>query len=185
MRWRTGITFANVCIQASKREVDRRVLEHRSRYHRPMQPWPAPPADSPMPGAGEVVAVFADLAVRPDRLRRLTAGFNARERQRADSFATDEQQRLFARSPVEREQAFFRLWTCKEAFLKVTGEGLSRSTRSYEVELGRDGARLLWATGIADAARRYSVYPLDPGNGYAAALFAEAQGLTLRRFRWP
>ena len=43
-----------------------------------------------MPGAGEVVAVFADLAVRPDRLRRLAAGFTARERQRADSFATDE-----------------------------------------------------------------------------------------------
>ena len=30
-----------------------------------------------MPGAGEVVAVFADLAVRPNRLRRLTAGFTA------------------------------------------------------------------------------------------------------------
>jgi 4'-phosphopantetheinyl transferase len=232
-----------------------------------------------MPRPGEVVAVFADLAVAPDRLRRLTAGFTPRERQRAGSFATDEwrdrwsaargtlrevlgsalgiapeavglryrphgkpeldpacaplaaelrfnlshsgeralialarvevgadverlkprrtddiarrffapgeQQRLFALPPAERTQAFFRLWTCKEAFLKVTGEGLSRSTRSYEVELGPDGARLLWATGVADAARRYSVYPLDPGNGYAAALFAEAQGLTLRRFRWP
>src|SRR5256714_8730142 len=104
MRWRTRITFANVCIQASKREVDRRVLEHRSRYHRPMQPWPAPPADSPMPGAGEVVAVFADLAVRPDRLRRLTAGFTARERQPADSFATDEwRDRLSAAPGTPRE----------------------------------------------------------------------------------
>ena len=34
-----------------------------------------------------------------------------------------------------RADAFFRLWTCKEAFLKVTGEGLSRSTRSYEIAL--------------------------------------------------
>ena len=100
-------------------------------------------------------------------------------------FVPGEQRRLFSLSPVEREQAFFRLWTCKEAFLKVTGEGLSRSTRSYEVEVGPDGARLLWATGIHDAAERFSVYPLDPGNGYAAALFAEARGLTLRRFHWP
>jgi 4'-phosphopantetheinyl transferase len=100
-------------------------------------------------------------------------------------FAPGEQQRLFALPLAEREQAFFRLWTCKEAFLKVTGEGLSRSTRSYEVEVGPAGARLLWARGLPEAGSRFSVFPLDPGNGYAAALFAEAQGLTLRRFRWP
>jgi 4'-phosphopantetheinyl transferase len=244
----------------------------------PMNSWPAPPAQ-PMPRPGEVIAVLADLAVTPDRLRQLTAAFTARESQRAASFAVDEwrdrwsaargtlrevlgralgiapeavalryrphgkpeldpacaplagelrfnlshsgdrglialarvevgadvermkprrtddiarrffapgeKQRLFALSAAEREQAFFRLWTCKEAFLKVTGEGLSRSTRSYEVEVGPDGARLLWASGVPDAAQRFSVYPLDPGNGYAAALFAEAQGLTLRRVRWP
>ena len=243
-----------------------------------MQSWPAPPTD-PMPRPGEVIAVLADLAVTPDRLLQLTAGFGPRERQRAASFATEEwrdrwsaargtlrevlgraldiapgavalryrphgkpeldpacaalagelrfnlshsggralialarvevgadvehlkkrrtddiarrffaageQQTLFALPPAEREQAFFRLWTCKEAFLKVTGEGLSRSTRSYEIELGPAGARLLWAKGLPDAAGRFSVFPLDPGNGYAAALFAEAQGLTLRRFRWP
>jgi len=100
-------------------------------------------------------------------------------------FAPGEQQRLFAFSGPEREAGFFRLWTCKEAFLKVTGEGLSRSTRSYEIELRESGARLLWATGVPDAARRYSVFPIEPGNGYAAAVVAEAQGITLRLFRWP
>jgi len=100
-------------------------------------------------------------------------------------FAPGEQQRLFALPPGEREAAFFRLWTCKEAFLKVTGEGLSRSTRSYEIEMGPAGARLLWAKGLTGAADRFSVFPLDPGNGYAAAFVAEAQGLALRRFRWP
>ena len=100
-------------------------------------------------------------------------------------FTPGEQQRLFALPQEQREQAFFRLWTCKEAFLKVTGEGLSRSTRSYEIEIGPGGARILWARGLADEADRLSVFPLEPGNGYAAALVAEAQGLTLRRFRWP
>ena len=101
-------------------------------------------------------------------------------------FVRGEQERLFALAAAsEREQAFFRLWTCKEAFLKVTGEGLSRSTRSYEIEVGPSGARLLWAKGLPDAAQRFSVHPLDPGNGYAAALVAEAQGLELRRYRWP
>ena len=54
-----------------------------------MQSWPAPPPD-PMPLPGEVSAVFADLAVTPGRLCQLTAGFTQRERQRAESFATDE-----------------------------------------------------------------------------------------------
>jgi 4'-phosphopantetheinyl transferase len=113
-----------------------------------------------------------------------------RKRRRTDDvarrfFARGEQQRLFALAGAERESEFFRLWTCKEAFLKVTGEGLSRSTRSYEIELDRSSARLLWATGLPDAARQYSVFPLEPGNGYAAAVVAEAQALTLRRFRWP
>jgi 4'-phosphopantetheinyl transferase len=231
-----------------------------------------------MPRPGDVIAILADLAVAPDRLRRLTSSFTARERERAASFAMDEwrnrwsaargtlrevlgralgiapeavalryrprgkpeldpacaplagelrfnlshsgeralialarlevgadvehfkrrrtddiarrffaageQRRLFALPAEERERAFFRLWTCKEAFLKVTGEGLSRSTRSYEVEMRLDGARLLWATGLPDAASRYSVYPLDPGTGYAAALFAEGRGLSLRCYRW-
>jgi len=100
-------------------------------------------------------------------------------------FAPGEQQRLFAFAGPEREAAFFRLWTCKEAFLKATGEGLSRSTRSYEIELVQSGARLLWAKGIPEAASRYSVLPLEPGKGYAAAIAAEGQGLALRRFLWP
>jgi len=100
-------------------------------------------------------------------------------------FAPGEQQRLFAFTGSEREAAFFRLWTCKEAFLKVTGEGLSRSTRSYEIEMAQSGSRLVWAKGLPEAASRYSVFPLEPGNGYAGAIVAEAQGLTLRRFGWP
>ena len=91
-------------------------------------------------------------------------------------FAPGEIARLFAiAEPAARQAEFFRLWTCKEAFLKVTGEGLSRSTRSYEIELLPDGgARLLWARGIPDAAGRYSVHPLDPGDGYRAAVVAAA-----------
>jgi len=99
-------------------------------------------------------------------------------------FAPGENARLFSISaPDARRAEFFRLWTCKEAFLKVTGEGLSRSTRSYEIELlPEGGARLLWAKNIPDAATRFSVYPLDPGAPYRGAVFAEAPALRLRTF---
>ena len=102
-------------------------------------------------------------------------------------YAPGEIERLFRLSdPAARQAEFFRLWTCKEAFLNVTGEGLSRSTRSYEVELRDDGsARLLWARGIPDAAQRYFVHPLDPGAPYRAAVVAEAPALAVRRIPWP
>ena len=97
-------------------------------------------------------------------------------------FAPGENARLFA--CLDRKAEFFRLWCCKEAFLKCTGEGLSRSTRSYEIELGPSDARLLWANGIPDAATRFSVFPLDPGDGYRAAIVAEATSPSLRVVRF-
>jgi 4'-phosphopantetheinyl transferase len=97
-------------------------------------------------------------------------------------YAPGEVERLFAiEDAAARADAFFRLWTCKEAFLKVTGEGLSRSTRSYEI--AADRSRVLWATGIPDAAARYSVYPVEIGEPYRAAMVAEGQ-VRLRHYRW-
>ena len=97
-------------------------------------------------------------------------------------YAPAEVERLFAQQdPALRADAFFRLWTCKEAFLKVTGEGLSRSTRSYEIAL--DPPRLVWATGIADPAR-YSLHPLDLGDPYRGAVFVEMPRASLRHYRW-
>jgi 4'-phosphopantetheinyl transferase len=98
-------------------------------------------------------------------------------------YAPGEVERLFAEEdPARRADSFFRLWTCKEAFLKVTGEGLSRSTRSYEIALSPP--RLLWATKVPDAAQRYSVHPLDVGDPYRAALVVEGPAPRLRFHRW-
>ena len=98
-------------------------------------------------------------------------------------FAPGESDRLFAERDAEkRADLFFRLWTCKEAFLKVTGEGFSRSTRSFEIALSPP--RILWATGIPDAARRYSVHPLEVGDPYRAAVVADARAPALRTYRW-
>jgi 4'-phosphopantetheinyl transferase len=98
-------------------------------------------------------------------------------------YAPGEIERLFANVDAERRaDAFFRLWTCKEAFLKATGEGLSRSTRSYEIST--EPPRLLWATGIPDAAQRYSVHPLDVGDPYRGAVVIDAPRASLRHYRW-
>jgi 4'-phosphopantetheinyl transferase len=98
-------------------------------------------------------------------------------------YAEGEQRRLFAPPEEGQEARFFRTWTCKEAFLKCTGEGLSRSLRSYEVELLGDSARLAWARGVD--ASQYSVFPIDPGPGYSAAAVARGPSLVLRGRGWP
>ena len=124
------------------------------------------------------VEVGADIELpRPRRTDAIARRF----------YAPGEIERLFRLDdPEARQEEFFRLWTCKEAFLKVTGEGLSRSTRSYEIELlDGGGARVLWARDIPDAASRYAVHPLDPGAPYRAAVVAEAHSLTVRQLSWP
>jgi 4'-phosphopantetheinyl transferase len=98
-------------------------------------------------------------------------------------YAPGEQERLFAPPVEEQETRFFRTWTCKEAFLKCTGEGLGRSLRSYEMEISQSGARLAWARGVD--ASGYSVFPIDPAPGYSAAAVARGRSLVSRRSEWP
>jgi 4'-phosphopantetheinyl transferase len=98
-------------------------------------------------------------------------------------YTPGENQRLFAiEDKAARDDAFFRLWTCKEAFLKCTGEGLSRSTRSYDIELIAGRARLLSVQGL-DAAK-YSIHPVEVPEPYRAAVVAEGQNLGLRLAAW-
>jgi 4'-phosphopantetheinyl transferase len=97
-------------------------------------------------------------------------------------YAPGELERLFAPPEKDQEARFFRTWTCKEAFLKCTGEGLSRSLRSYEMKLFDGGATLVWARGLE--ASEYSVFPIDPCPGYSAAAVARGPSLVLRRHEW-
>ncbi len=53
------------------------------------------------------------------------------------NFASAEAE-LFRRTPgPDRQHVFFRLWTCKEAFLKALGVGLTEPLRSFSVDPSR------------------------------------------------
>jgi 4'-phosphopantetheinyl transferase len=49
------------------------------------------------------------------------------------SFSTDEAAALSALAAAERERAFFRIWTRKEAFIKAVGRGMSIPMSSFSV----------------------------------------------------
>jgi 4'-phosphopantetheinyl transferase len=76
--------------------------------------------------------------------------------------------------PAARRSAFFRWWTRKEAFLKATGEGLSRPLTSFEVSLRPDEpARLIRVAGDPAETARWRLRALAPAPGYVGALAAE------------
>jgi 4'-phosphopantetheinyl transferase len=71
----------------------------------------------------------------------------------------------------ERVRAFFRCWTCKEAFLKGQGLGLSRSLESFDVEVRPDyRARLLATRPDPEEAARWSLHDIPVEENYAAAV---------------
>ena len=79
--------------------------------------------------------------------------------------------------------AFFRLWTCKEAFLKAHGAGLSRSLSSFEVHLGSAPGQLLRVRGDAEEERRWSLVELEPPAPYASAAVVDGIIENVRVFR--
>jgi 4'-phosphopantetheinyl transferase len=90
----------------------------------------------------------------------------------------------WARLPhEERPRAFFRCWVRKEAFIKATGDGLSRPLDSFDVTLAPgEPARLLRLAEEPDAAERYWLEELAPAAGFAAAL--AVKGRPARTRRW-
>lgn len=81
--------------------------------------------------------------------------------------------------------AFFNTWTRKEAFIKLTGEGLHRPLDSFEVSLlPGDRPRLVRVDDDHAPEARFTLLALDPGPGYAAALAVEGGVAGVALYRW-
>ncbi len=79
----------------------------------------------------------------------------------------------------QKQEAFFRAWTCKEAYLKAIGDGLP-GLDGVEVSLTpEEPAALLSIQGNEEAASGWSVYQLIPASGYMAALAIEGRSWNL------
>lgn len=100
-------------------------------------------------------------------------------------FSSEENAALRTFPSSQKLRAFFDCWTRKEAFLKATGEGLSRSLDQFCVSLDlEEPARLLYVVGEPEEAARWSLQALMPAPDYAAALFVEGQGWHLSCWQW-
>jgi 4'-phosphopantetheinyl transferase len=71
-------------------------------------------------------------------------------------------------------------WTCKEAYVKARGEGMTRPLRSIEVDLGPgQAAHLRSVDGDEGEAARWRLDRLSLSPGYLAALVVEGSDWTL------
>jgi 4'-phosphopantetheinyl transferase len=106
----------------------------------------------------------------PDALEIAEAHFSPAERAALRSLPTD-----------ERRPAFFYCWTRKEAVIKATGEGLSQTLDSFDVDLAPGALSALKRWSGKPGATRMTVRDLPAPPGYAAAAAApQSAGLRWR-----
>jgi 4'-phosphopantetheinyl transferase len=86
----------------------------------------------------------------------------------------------------QKQRAFFQAWTCKEAYLKGTGDGLAGGLAEVEVSLiPGEAARLLSIAGNSQAALSWSLHQIIPAPDYMAALAVAGKGWGLESINYP
>ncbi|MDZ7965273.1 MAG: 4'-phosphopantetheinyl transferase HetI [Nostoc sp. DedSLP03] len=92
-------------------------------------------------------------------------------------FLAREYDMLRSLSPNQQQEIFFRYWTCKEAYLKATGDGLSQ-LEQIEVSLTpTEPAKL-------QISEDWSLFELIPANNYVAAVAVENFGWNLKSWQY-
>lgn len=78
-----------------------------------------------------------------------------------------------------RVNAFYRLWCCKEAFLKGLGVGMSRGLNTFTMTVGLEEPTRLVHSEYMDEVENWRFQTLDFLPGYALAIAAEGSPWTL------
>jgi 4'-phosphopantetheinyl transferase len=99
-------------------------------------------------------------------------------------FSPHERESLRTLPPQLRIAAFYRCWTCKEAFLKAQGIGLFRGLSTFDVEVNPELPALLVATRPdSSEAQHWQLHDVETANHYAAAVAVEGEVGTLKLLR--
>lgn len=100
-------------------------------------------------------------------------------------FSTTEKAAFAVLSPDQRQDAFFRCWTRKEAYLKAIGTGLMYSLDYFDVSLApEEPARILSIHGDNQLAAHWMLQDLHLESGYTGAFAVEGQGWQVKFWQW-
>ena len=85
----------------------------------------------------------------------------------------------------QKKEAFFSVWTRKEGFVKVLGDGLYRSLDKFDVSmLSGKSAKLLRIEGNSREASRWSIQDVKPSPDYTGAFAVKTRRFETRCWRW-
>ena len=100
-------------------------------------------------------------------------------------FHPTECEALFSREGTALREAFYQLWTLKEAYIKAVGGGLSIPLRRFAFTLPEaPGPAPLLATDPPEERERWSAFSVAAPAGYAAALVVEGRGWRIEEREW-
>lgn len=86
-------------------------------------------------------------------------------------FSAYEYQTLMATPLDEQRPLFYKLWTCKEAYIKALGLGLSHSLSEFEVYLSEDQtAKIHPIKDVSIEEKEWTLHLLTPSEGYIATV---------------
>ncbi len=87
------------------------------------------------------------------------------------TFSETENETLFGLPDTLQREQFFQYWTCKEAVVKCTGDGIHSGMNQFTVVFPNSGGALLReAHGRQEKTRNFSITPLDLGPTHKGAL---------------
>ena len=95
-------------------------------------------------------------------------------------FAPQEVTDILACPKDLQQEAFFRCWTSKEAYLKARGSGMTISLKSFDVHLSEDGSHAL----RSEDSQRWTLCGFSPATGYTGAVVGEGTDWQLQRWSW-
>ena len=100
-------------------------------------------------------------------------------------FTPGEFEAIVALPEQERDQAFFRCWTRKEAYVKARGGGLSIPLNEFQVEVEpASTATLLRSTSAPEEVARWQLYDLQPAPDFIGAVCVERHVQQIACWMW-
>lgn len=86
-------------------------------------------------------------------------------------FSNYEYQGLIETHHEQQRVLFYKIWTCKEAFIKAIGLGLSYSLADFDVDVQENQpAKMLNIKNAPDEAKQWKLCSFSPADGYIAAI---------------
>lgn len=121
------------------------------------------------------VGIDVEQIAPPDNFPRLVEQF----------FSANENAAFRALPESKRAAAFFAGWTCKEAYVKALGTGVSLPLDSFDVTMDPDApARLLADRLCPRRVETWSLHTFTPAPAYVAALAIEIPHPTLTFYQY-